>query len=149
MARQTHDHCPEPFDFDRFQADLRSLDAELRARAARQICPCRLGWEVFERCMEQVEPLRKDPDPAVRRAALHVFEDAFEMQSRGLPTTPQMMTNEMVAHRNASRWGDEREDVEAIALGHRDRGRRAPQRLKSPVPKKKGELHRLGLDAPA
>jgi hypothetical protein len=104
------EHCnPEPFDFDRFQSDLCSPVAETRARAARQICPCRLGWEVFERCMALVEPLRKDPSPMVRRAALHVFEDAFEMESRGLPTTPQEVKNEMVARRRASRWGDERE----------------------------------------
>jgi hypothetical protein len=100
----------EPFDFDRFQEDLVSPDAEVRARAARQICPCRLGWEVFERCMEQVEPLRKDPSPDVRAAALHVFEDAFEMQSRGLPTTPQELKNEMVARRRAGRWGDVKDD---------------------------------------
>lgn len=108
--RRKKEPVKEPFDFERFQAELRSPDAELRARAARQICPCRLGWEVFERCMEMVEPLRKDPSSEVRRAALHVFEDAFEMQSRGLPTTPQEITNEMVARRRASRWGDERDE---------------------------------------
>jgi hypothetical protein len=110
-----------PFDFDRFQAELRSPDAELRARAARQICPCRLGWDVFERCMELVEPLRKDPSPEVRRAALHVFEDAFEMQSRGLPTTPQAITNELVARRRQTGWGDDEPEPEK--LGHRERKR--------------------------
>src|SRR5438552_909929 len=37
---------PEPaaaFDRDRLMADLHSPDAATRARAARQVCPCRLG----------------------------------------------------------------------------------------------------------
>jgi hypothetical protein len=94
---------------------------QTRARAARGICPCRLGWEVFEQCMALVEPLRKNPSPAVRRAALHVFEDAFQMESRGLPTTPQEIHNVIVARRRASRWGDEREGDEEPKRDPRDR----------------------------
>jgi hypothetical protein len=128
MARRRD---PEPtlaFDFARFAHELRSPDEETRARAARNICPCRLGWDVFQQCMDLVEPLRKDPSPMVRKAALHVFEDAFEMQSHGLPTTPQALKNEMIARRRQSRWqADDPDGGTDDRVSHRKEGRRRPR----------------------
>src|SRR5439155_20650911 len=94
---------PQPLlDRERLLAELQSPDEAKRARAARQVCPCRAGFEQFEEAMGLVKKLQKDASPLVRGAALHVFEDAFEMQSSGLPTTPQAITNEMVATKRRS-----------------------------------------------
>jgi hypothetical protein len=123
----TRKRAPEPaitFDFERFSQELRSADEATRARAAREICPCRLGWDVFQRCMERVEPLRKDPSPMVRKAALHVFEDAFEMESNGLPTTPQALKNEMVARRRQMRWQTDDPGLETDDRASRRKGGR-------------------------
>jgi hypothetical protein len=118
---------PQPaavaFDFERFLQDLRSPDEDTRARAVGRVCPCRLGWDVFQRCMDLVEPLRKDPSPRVRKAALHVFEDAFEMESHGLPTSPQETKNEMVARRRAMRWQPDEPEREADRAKGRGKGR--------------------------
>jgi hypothetical protein len=127
MSSKRDPHPTVAFDFERFAQELRSPDEATRTRAARGICPCRLGWEVFERCMELVEPLRKDPSPMVRKAALHVFEDAFEMESRGLPTTPQALKNEMVARRRQTRWQTDEPELKADdRASHPRRERKKP-----------------------
>jgi HEAT repeat protein len=56
--------------------ELRSPDEQVRARAVRAVCPCRMPWEVFEQLRKPVQRLRRDPSPAVRRLALHAEEDA-------------------------------------------------------------------------
>jgi hypothetical protein len=104
MAKKHHPPPPAAVDLDRIAADLASTDEETRARAARSVCPCRMGWNAFEQCLDQVKALQKDPSPQVRGAALHVFEDAFEMENEGLPTTPQMFTNELTARKLRLRW---------------------------------------------
>jgi hypothetical protein len=60
--------------------------------------------------MDIVRKLQKDPNPRVRAAALHEFEDAFEMDSSGLPTTRQEVTNEMVVRKRQMRWETDEED---------------------------------------
>src|SRR5204863_2995624 len=85
-------------------ADMSAADEAARLKAVRTVCPCRMGWDGFQRCMEIVQRLQKDPSPAVRRAAMHVFEDAYEMDSSGLQTSKQQVTNEMVATRRRTRW---------------------------------------------
>lgn len=75
---------PEPareFDLDRIMGDLCATDEQTRAKAVRNLCPCRIGWERFQQGMEAAAKLRKDPSPEVRRQALHVFEDAYGMQA--------------------------------------------------------------------
>jgi hypothetical protein len=57
-------------------ADMQSDDETIRAQAVRQICPCRMPWEVFEQLRKAAQPLRKDPSPLVRANALHIEEDA-------------------------------------------------------------------------
>lgn len=104
MAKH-HDHpAIDDAELERLMAAMRSADEAVRAKAVRQICPCRLGWDGFQRSWELVKKLRKDPSPAVRAAALHVFEDADQMDSSGLPTSRQMVTNEMEAAKRRARW---------------------------------------------
>jgi hypothetical protein len=84
-----------------------------------------MGWDGFQRSMEIVAKLKKDPSPLVRRAALHVFQDAFEMESGGLPTTPQAITNEMTARKRRMRWRpEEGDEPEAPAPGKKQGPRR-------------------------
>jgi hypothetical protein len=66
---------------ERLLADMQSEDEVTRANAVRQICPCRMPWEVFDRLRKAAKPLRKDPSPLVRANALHIEEDAREVAS--------------------------------------------------------------------
>jgi hypothetical protein len=95
---------PCPVDPERIRVELQSPDAAVRARATRQVCPCRTDWETFQALLDPLHQLTKDASREVRAHALHVFEDAFGMESGGLPTTPRELTNEMVARRRATRW---------------------------------------------
>ena len=91
---------------------LQSEDAAVRACAVRSLCPCRLGWTVFEAHLAVVSRLTKDPDKTVRAAALHVFEDAGEMQSEGYPTHPREATDELLRTRRASRFRPDDDDLQ-------------------------------------
>ena len=55
---------------------LAADDPQVRGRAVRSLCPCRVGWSPFEEHLDELERLCKDPDPKVRFNALHVREDA-------------------------------------------------------------------------
>jgi hypothetical protein len=69
----------QPFceaDVERILEQMQSEDEILRASAVRQICPCRMPWEVFERLRKAAKPRQKDPSPQVRADALHIEEDA-------------------------------------------------------------------------
>src|SRR5713101_6128098 len=112
-------------EHEQILTDLRSADEATRAQAARQLCPCHTDWEVFEQTLDTLRRMTKDPSPLVRANALHVFEDAFELESQGLPTTPQALTNEMVARRNQTRWG--RDEADDWGEGD-DRRRKQPHR---------------------
>jgi hypothetical protein len=68
-------------DIQRILADMHSEDEVTRANAVRQICPCRMPWEVFDRLRKAAKPLQKDPSPLVRANALHIEEDAREVAS--------------------------------------------------------------------
>src|SRR6266567_556291 len=68
-------------DVERILAEMRSEDEVTRANAVRQICPCRMPWEVFDRLRKAAKPLQKDPSPLVRADALHIEEDAREVAS--------------------------------------------------------------------
>jgi len=91
------EHAVCDIDMDALHTSLGSSDAATRAKAVRSICPCRLGWKHFEDVWVLLEHRKKDPDPTVRANALHVFQDAAEMESNKTPTTPRMMTNNMAA----------------------------------------------------
>jgi hypothetical protein len=68
-------------DIERILAGMQSQDEVTRAHAVRQICPCRMPWEVFDRLRKAAKPLQKDPSPLVRANALHIEEDAREVAS--------------------------------------------------------------------
>jgi hypothetical protein len=59
-----------------------SPDEVLRARAAREICPCRAGFEAYESHLDELKALQKDPSMKVGLAALHVEKDALQAQRR-------------------------------------------------------------------
>ena len=61
-------------------ARLRSPDPRARVKALHSICPCDAGFPLYERFRTEVKRLQKDPDPAVRAAALHVERDACEIE---------------------------------------------------------------------
>jgi hypothetical protein len=98
-------------DVERILAGLRSEDELTRAHAVREICPCRMPWEVFDRLRKAARLLRKDPSPMVRANALHVEEDAREVASL-----------EALAER-LQEWEEREEDV-VPRPDRRGRGRR-------------------------
>ena len=104
-------------------AALASPDDTTRARAVGALCPCRVGHEVFERHLSAVAALTHDPSPAVRKAALHVFEDAFEMQSAAYPTNPRENTNDMLRCKRASRFHADPDADRPRDADHRKRRR--------------------------
>jgi hypothetical protein len=122
-------HAKEPAhgtDLEQTLADLCSPDETARARAARELCPCRTDWGVFEQTLDTLRRMTKDPSPLVRANALHVFEDAFEIDNQGLPTSPQTITNEMAARRRQMRWRMDDEDTNG-SRGNRRRREKSPR----------------------
>ena len=90
--------CDAP-DLERLKAELQSPDEAIRARPVRALCPCHAGWMPFEQHLKMVAELQKDPSPIVRAAALHVFEDAAEIESSGYPTNPARGLQRDAAHK--------------------------------------------------
>ena len=79
-------------DHERLLMEVQSPEVPevaVRVKALRALCPCHAGWERFEQYMDIVERLKKDTSPVVRAIALHVFEDATEVQSSRCPTHPR------------------------------------------------------------
>jgi hypothetical protein len=66
---------PESF-VQRILADMESPDDAARARAVREICPCRMPWDVFERLRRAAKRLQHDPNPIVAANARHIEVDA-------------------------------------------------------------------------
>ena len=60
---------------------LQASDEMVRGDAVRSLCPCHVGWEVFEQYVAELIRRLRDPSHIVRAHALHVFEDAVRMQS--------------------------------------------------------------------
>lgn len=69
-------------DLERVLAELNSPDEAIRAQAVRSLCPCRVGYAIYERYAEKVKRFQKDPSGLVRKAALHVQEDAFRLEQK-------------------------------------------------------------------
>src|ERR1041384_3306444 len=72
----------EPVDVDTVRSGLESEDDQIRLRALRQCCPCRSGYSVYEAFRSDVLRLRKDPHPEIRRLALHIEQEACEIESK-------------------------------------------------------------------
>jgi hypothetical protein len=66
-------------EIERILTQMRSQDAQARAKAVREICPCRMPWEVFERLRKAAKRLQNDPDPVVAANARHIEEDARQV----------------------------------------------------------------------
>jgi hypothetical protein len=84
MVAEVERHRARPFseaDLQRLLADIESPDELTRMRAVRDICPCRMPWEVFDRLRRAAKGLQKDPSPLVRANARHVEEDARHVAS--------------------------------------------------------------------
>ncbi len=73
---------PHPIDIQQVLVDLNAPDACTRARAVRNLCPCRVGYAIYEQYMPEVKRLQKDKSLLVRKAALHVEEDAFRLEQK-------------------------------------------------------------------
>lgn len=112
MRKQNHDKCTI-VDAVKLFSDLESSDETVRLKAVRSLCPCRAGWEVFEKHMDVVAQLKKDPSSKVRVAALHIFQDAGEMQNDGYPTHRREVFNEMLRTKRTSRLRPYDEELEA------------------------------------
>jgi hypothetical protein len=108
-----------PLEIEALRRDLESPDDAARAKAARSVCPCRLGWTAFEQSIETLSKLQKDANPDVRAAALHVFEDAAELESDGLPTHRREGTSEMLRVKRASRFRKDEDDLAALRRNKR------------------------------
>jgi hypothetical protein len=66
-------------DAARILAEMESPDEVVRAQAVRQVCPCRVSWDAFDRLRKAAQHLQRDPSPLVRANARHVEEDAREV----------------------------------------------------------------------
>ena len=113
MSKKKHTNCAAAVDPLQLLADLESANEAVRFKALGSLCPCRSGWEVFERHMDLVTRLKKDPDPKVRARALHIFEDADDMQSESYPTHRRQVTNEMLRTKRSSRFPVDAEVLQA------------------------------------
>lgn len=102
MRKKKHEKCGV-VDKTRLLSDLQSSDETVRLNAARSLCPCRAGWEVFEQYMGIVAGMKKDPSPEVRAVALHLFQDADEMDSSSYPTHRREVFDEMLRTKRSSR----------------------------------------------
>ena len=81
MPKRKRRGCRPGPDADVLLAQLRSADEEVQVKALHRVRPCGAGFVVHERFRAEVERLQKDPSPAIRAAALHVEQDACEIEA--------------------------------------------------------------------
>ena len=112
VRKKKHANCGA-VDPMRLFSDLESSDEAVRLKALGSLCPCRAGWEIFERHMDVVVRLKKDTSSKVRARALHIFEDAGEIQSSGYPTHRREVVDEMLRKKRSSRFPPDDEELEA------------------------------------
>jgi hypothetical protein len=116
--------APSADDIARLLAEMRSPDEQVRAKAVRQVCPCRLPWEAFAAVRAEAKRLQHDPSPLVRAQAQHVEEDARELAAlEALQNWTEGHDEDMgaMAHRSGRR--DRRGlSVRAHAGGEKDVG---------------------------
>jgi hypothetical protein len=80
-VEEKRSHPLSAADLARLLAEMQSPDELARAQAVRQVCPCRLPWDVFRQVRKAAQRLRHDPSALVRANALHVEEDAREIEA--------------------------------------------------------------------
>lgn len=116
-------------DIDQVIHELESSDETVRAKAVRRLCPCRISWDLFAQHRALVERLKKDPNPDVRRNALHIFQDAARHQSGAYPTHRRQTVDEMITKKRSSRFPT---DEEELREKQKSRQRKAHRRLSYP-----------------
>lgn len=82
---QTVDNARSGADWEieaaRIADEMQSDEAEIRARAVRKICPCKMPWPVFNRLRKAAKRLQHDPDPKVAANARHIEVDATQVMT--------------------------------------------------------------------
>ncbi|HEX8116203.1 MAG TPA: hypothetical protein VF521_02955, partial [Pyrinomonadaceae bacterium] len=73
----------QAFDEGRYASRMCSPEEEERGDAVRSLCPCQVGWGVFEDHVGEVLRALKDRSRGVRAHALHVLGDATRMHHAG------------------------------------------------------------------
>lgn len=66
-------------DVARILHDLESSDEEVITKALREVCPCRMSWEVFEQLCKPALRLRKHPSSLICGLANHIEQDTREV----------------------------------------------------------------------
>ncbi len=84
-TRKERRRTPRTINIECVLADLSAPDEQTRARAVRNLCPCRVGYAIYEQYRPEVKRLQKDASALVRKAALHVEEDAFRLEQKIQP----------------------------------------------------------------
>jgi hypothetical protein len=69
-------------DVNEIEKGLQATDEVARSRGVGGLCPCHGDWDLFEQKIDVVMQSLRDPSRVVRRAALHVFDDAAVMHSK-------------------------------------------------------------------
>jgi hypothetical protein len=77
---RTRRHCQRAPDPGAVLARLRSADPQVRVRTLHGICPCAVGFPLYERFRGEVKRLQKIPIRGCA-AALHVERDACEIET--------------------------------------------------------------------
>lgn len=70
----------QAFDEGLYASRMCSPGEDDRGDAVRSLCPCHVGWEVFQVHVGEVLRALKDRSRDVRAGALHVLSDAARMQ---------------------------------------------------------------------
>lgn len=66
-------------DVARILLDLSSDEEDTLANALREVCPCRMSWEVFEQVRKPALKHRTHSSSLIRGLANHIEEDAQEV----------------------------------------------------------------------
>jgi hypothetical protein len=80
-VEQKRSHSSSAVDSARILAEMQSPDEYTRAQAVRQVCPCRMPWDIFRQMRKAAQRLQHDPSPVVRANAHHVEEDTREIEA--------------------------------------------------------------------
>ena len=80
-VEEKRSHPSSAADIARLLAAMQLPDEHTGAEAVRQVCPCRMPWDVFRQVRKAAQRLRDDPSPLVRANALHIEEDAREVEA--------------------------------------------------------------------
>jgi hypothetical protein len=109
----------QAFDEALFASRKCSPEEAERGDAVRSLCPCHVGWEVFEGHVVEVLHALKDRSRGVRAGALHVLGDAARMQHVGEIDYYVQEAEERLRRKRSSRFrpgenGDEEKKINRL-----------------------------------